>query len=128
VTNDVIANLGRQCDVLKSLDHIDDEYEQFLLTWEISLITLSREAGAAALTVGVTSHLRAARILNRSIVEYTYRLHYYAKYPEESKRFGEQYGNFVRHVMRPWADYQGRMTKAAFKAYRKIRHRRTYRL
>jgi hypothetical protein len=115
---DVIANLERQIQRLESLPSTGDEQAQFLTMWEIAIVTLACEVGNAALTLSATPDLRATRILNRSLVEYGYRLHYYARHPDHAKAHGEQFQNWMRAVMGPWKDYRGKLTKAEHKAYR----------
>jgi hypothetical protein len=118
VALDVVANLKRQILWLESCPRDADEHSQFLMMWEITIATLACELGVAALSLSDATTVRAARVLNRSLIEYGYRLHFYARFPQHAKAHGEQYANWMRAVMQPWKDFQGKLSKNEHKSYR----------
>ena len=92
------------------------EGEEFQI-WELVLATLCWDVSGSALRLGRDDALRAARILNRSVVEYAFRLNYYIRNPEMAQRHFRQVDNFSRHVMKPSATYKGDMTPDQLKRY-----------
>lgn len=74
----------------------------------------------SALTLGRTGELRAARILNRSLIEYAFRLHHYVRTPKDAERDYKRIDLFARRLMRATGDYRGAMSKEQFKAYRRF--------
>ncbi|HZO92276.1 MAG TPA: hypothetical protein VFB22_00785 [Candidatus Baltobacteraceae bacterium] len=91
--------------------------EEYLQTWELVLATLCWDVGGSALRLGRDEELRAARILDRSIIEYAFRLNYYIRNPDIAERHFRQVNNFSRHVMKASATYKGDMTLKQLRQY-----------
>jgi hypothetical protein len=82
--------------------------------WRIALLTGVSE-GAMALCE--SSQYRAARILDRSLSEYAYRLHHYMRHPERAEIDAEQYRNYLRKILKPIQDVRGDMTDERFETF-----------
>ncbi len=115
---EVHANVSRQLERIKELPDPGDEREQFSLTWEMTILTLALDVSGSAVLLAREDQQRAARILNRSLMEYAYRLHHFALRPEEARRFGLQYANFVRHMLRPWGQERGNLVSEEWRSFR----------
>jgi hypothetical protein len=102
----------------RSFEEGRTEDEKFLMLWQVALLTAAWDIGDSALQLASRDELRAARTLDRSLVEYGYRLHYYARKPEKAVEDGEQFGNYLRHIMRPTGSLQGNFSDKKFKEFR----------
>lgn len=116
VGEDVRSNLKRKIEWIQTSVEAPDG-EEFLQTWELVLATLCWDVSESALHLGRANELRAARILNRSIIEYAFRLHYYVRNHGEAEKHFREVDNFMRHVSNASAQYKGDMTAAQLKKY-----------
>lgn len=115
----VRANLKNRIEWIKTSVEAPDG-EEYLQTWELVLATLCWDVSGPALRLGRDDELRAARILNRTVIEYAFRLNYYIRNPNIAKRHFRQVDNFLRHVMKASATFKGDMTAAQLKEYNKF--------
>ncbi len=90
------------------------------MLWQVALLTAAWDIGDSALQLASRYELRAARIVDRSLVEYGYRLHHYARKPDEAVEDGKQFENYLRHIMRPTGNLQGDFSDTKFKRFRRF--------
>lgn len=90
--------------------------EQYVRMWHLTLLTLAHEVSEALITC-VTTSTRAARMLNRSLLEYATRAHTYHRAPDRAACDGLQAQNMSRKIMHPTRDVKGDMTDAQFKVF-----------
>jgi len=116
VGEDVRANLKRKIEWIQTTVEAPAG-EEFLQTWEFVLAMLCWDVSGSALRLGRADELRAARILNRSVIEYAFRLHYYARNHGEAEKHFREVDNFMRKVSSASAKYKGDMSAAQLKRY-----------
>lgn len=119
VGEDVRSNLKRKIEWIQTSVEAPAG-EEFLQTWELVLAMLCWDVSGSALRLGRADELRAARILNRSVIEYAFRLHYYARNHAEAEKHFREVDNFMRHVSNASAEYKGDMSAAQLKRYNKF--------
>jgi hypothetical protein len=90
--------------------------EKSILMWRVALLTAVWDVSEGAISMCGSSQYRAARILDRSLSEYAYRLHYYMRHPERAEMDAEQYRNYLRKILKPTQDVRGDMTDDKFES------------
>lgn len=71
--------------------------------WDCVLVTVALDLSEGATQLSYSGSLRAARSLNRSLLEYSARIHHYARHPDRAAVDGALALNMVRRIMGPVA-------------------------
>lgn len=100
--------LGAAIDFLTTLPAPRNSDDRFRIMWPTLLAVLAADIGPAAIELGQHGSVRAARILNRSLLEYAGRLHYYHRHWDEAVEHGKESDNLLRRIAKPLASAQGR--------------------
>ena len=128
-TVEALAAFGFQArkvllELIKWLERVEnptgDEERGFVYTWHLTLTTIAWDVSEAAINLGSSGSVRAARMLNRSLSEYAFRAHRYGRSPQSALRDGSKASAMARKVMLPTKTIRGGMSDsqyAAFKAY-----------
>lgn len=104
VAIDIRQSLYTAHQFLLALPPYTDERDVDLWMWHAALTTLAWDISDVAITVAAeSSSLRAARALNRILVEYAARVHLYLNYPHLAELHLDQAPNMLRRVMKPAA-------------------------
>jgi hypothetical protein len=119
IANDLRATVYNCVESLRERQHrLMEEADKHLVMWQIALLTGAWDVSSAAVMLVSSNELRSARILDRTLSEYGFRLHQYTRKRERAVEDGEQFSNFIRHIMRPTSELRADMTDAEFKAFR----------
>jgi hypothetical protein len=95
-----------------------DDERGFVYTWQLTLATIAWDVSEAALTLGSTGSIRAARMLNRSLAEYAFRAHRYGRSPRSALKDGSMAAATARKVMLPTKKIRGEMMDAQYAAFK----------
>jgi len=115
VAHKIIFGLESALDLLISLNsQITDEQRLSVWCWHTALTALARDISDDTLTSCLNGSLRAARILNRSVLEYAARIHYYTSMPEEAENDTADLQAMVRRIVKPVAQSSGTDVELAF--------------
>jgi hypothetical protein len=95
------------------------DMEKSVRTWHLTLATMAAEISGDALTLAQADRLRTTRMLNRSLLEYACRAHYYHRAPEKAAEDTSFAENMFRKLMHPRRDVRGDLTEKEFKDFRR---------
>ena len=121
IVNEMRSTTARQIARIRNewtLEATDQERAVYM--WQVALLASLWDVSNAAIRSCESNDMRAARILDRSLSEYAYNLHFYARYPIKALDSAKQYETYLRKILKPTAPLQGDMTDeqfAAFKAF-----------
>lgn len=88
---------------LRRLPGAETEREKHLWLWECVLTSLAWDISEAAISLSAFGSVRAARALNRLLLEYAARVHHYLYSPERAEADGALAENALRRAMKPTA-------------------------
>lgn len=94
------------------------ENEQFVRTWHLTLLTVAADIAPTAVSAASNESTRAARILNRSLLEYGCRAHHYHRAPDKAAVDGLFAQNMGRKIMHPTRDIKGKMSDEQFTGFK----------
>jgi hypothetical protein len=122
ITRDYWALVGEiRATVHRELAHVREKWkaevgdrEKSTLMWKVALLTAAWDVSEGAVSLCDTNQHRAARILDRSLSEYAYRLHHYMRRPEQAETDAEQYRNYLRKILKPTRDVRDDLTDDEF--------------
>jgi hypothetical protein len=113
---DVLRELIKRLELAENPE--GDEQRGFVYTWHLTLTTVAWDISEAALNLGLSGSVRAARMLNRSLAEYAFRAHRYGRSPQSASRDGSKASAMARKVMLPTKAIRGEMTDSQYSAFR----------
>ncbi len=99
--------MHRATSYLVQLPTRETEREKCVWFWHMVLVTLAWDVANVAIAAAFDlPSIRAARILNRSLLEYAARTHLYICSPDLAEAHVAQAENMLRRVVRPVAEWQ----------------------
>jgi hypothetical protein len=104
---------------LETLEPGNDESRGYVFLWHVALATIAWDVSEAALELGANGSVRAARMLNRSLVEYAFRAHRYGQSPTTAMKHGMQAAAMARQIMLPTKQIRGQMSDEQHAAFQK---------